>query len=119
MTAVVGLAKRFRGLEIDFPFIHAIFLEEKPAIKGINWLTILGETWVTKLGGATALRARLSNEIAFHPYAGGVVIQAGDKPLFGDVNASEPMPRYEEVARALKPTATERKIFVQSRPSLG
>lgn len=102
MTSIVGLGRRFRGLEIDFPFSHAIYLAERPAIKGVNWLTVLAESWVNAAGGEALLRSRLSTEISFMRYAGGVVLQAGPKPLFGDVNRNEPMVPYEKVARALK-----------------
>jgi hypothetical protein len=103
MEAIVGLARRFRGMEIDFPGSHTIYLSRNPAIKGVNWLTILGSSWAEKVGGKDALRSVLPADILLLDYPGGLVIQAGPEPLFGDVNRSEPMPAYGHVARALKP----------------
>jgi Protein of unknown function (DUF3396) len=106
MEAIVGLARRFRGLEIDFPGSHAIYLTPRHAIKGVNWLTILGSSWVDRVGGKDHLRSVLPAEILLHDYPGGLIVQAGPEPLFGDVNRSEPMPAYGHVARALKPVRT-------------
>jgi hypothetical protein len=101
MSYAVPLAKRFRGLELDFPGLQTDFLRE--GIKGINWLTVLADAWVAKLGGLEALRAALGAENPVHEYPGGVVIQAGPHPLLGDLNRAEPMPNYEKVAAVLKP----------------
>jgi hypothetical protein len=101
MSYAVPLAKRFRGLELDFA--HMQTRDVMDGIKGVNWLTILDESWVERLGGRDALAAALGTEIILHAYEGGLVIQAGPHPQFGDVNRAEPMPHYERVAAVLKP----------------
>jgi len=103
----LGFAARFRGLEIDLPGSHAIYMAKNDRIKGINWLTILDESWVAKLGGKAALRAQLGPDIRVLDYPKGIVIQAGNEPRFGDVHRQEPMPAYQEVARALVPIRIE------------
>jgi hypothetical protein len=101
--AIVALAARFRGLEVDLPPSHSIYLSQEGRIKGINWLTILGDKWIDQLGGTPTLTNALGSGIPQHRFKTGVVIQAGPRPLFGDTHKQEPMPHYQQVARALKP----------------
>ncbi len=54
---MIPLVGRFSGLEIDLPWSHAIFLEQEDRIKGVSWLTILGKTWIERLGGEELLKA--------------------------------------------------------------
>jgi Protein of unknown function (DUF3396) len=116
MEPATVLAKRFRGLELDFAALQAGDLGEK--IKGVNWLTLLGDSFVARLGGIDPLRAVLTDEVLLHSYAGGVVIQAGSQPRFGDVNRAEPMHAYESVAAALKPIRAK-EIRAFTRTSMG
>lgn len=103
MPFVVPLARRFRGLDLDFAFLQTPKLEDQDAIKGINWLTVLSDAWAERVGGREALAEALGAECPIHEYDGGLVIQAGPHPQFGDVNRDEPMPHYERVAKVLKP----------------
>jgi hypothetical protein len=105
MLHMQGLAFRFLGLEVDFPEFHADALEK--AIKGVNWLTILEDSWLPKVGGREKLEKELGEGFVFHEYPGGVVVQAGPRPLFGDVNWKEDLPHYKKLARALKPIRVE------------
>ena len=97
---VYGMARRFPGLEVDHPLSHVLFL--KQGIKGVNWLTILGDQWVEQLGGVAALKVELGEPFTVHEYPGGVMIQAGPKPQLGDVNRQQEIPEYRELARVLK-----------------
>jgi hypothetical protein len=103
MAPILGLVARFAGLELDLPGSHAIYLEQENRIKGVNWLTILSDSWIEKLGGEKDLREKLGEGIELHRFNTGVVIQAGPRPLFGDAHRQEAMPHYKQVARALKP----------------
>lgn len=96
-------ANRFHGLEADRPMDHAILLRRMDRIKGVNWLTILGTPFVQQLGGEQYLRAELGAQIGLKPFSDGVIIQAGPRPLLGDVNKGEHMDAYAQVARVLKP----------------
>ena len=96
------LAHQFLGLDIsnDEDDEHL-----REGFKCINWLTILSDQLITdKLGSLEALKERNSdNEIRFYPYAGGVVVRAGEVPELGDV-ASNPYPKhYVNVNALLKP----------------
>ena len=96
------LAHQFLGLDIsnDEDDEHL-----REGFKCINWLTILSDQLITdKLGSLEALKERNSdNQIRFYPYAGGVVVRAGEVPELGDV-ASNPYPKhYVNVNALLKP----------------
>lgn len=109
-AAVFDLARRFRGLEVDEPAQHAPFLAQEGAIKGVNWLTILGEAHVHQLGGAQHLKQQLGPPVATHAFGmqpgalgSGLIVQAGPAPNFGDNQAREPMPNYHRVYTQLEP----------------
>jgi hypothetical protein len=103
LELALGFAARFSGLEIDLPASHSIYMEQKDRIKGVNWLTILDNTWIARLGGLEEVRAGLGPEVELHAYDGGIVIQAGPQPRFGDVNREESMTPYRQVAKTLLP----------------
>jgi hypothetical protein len=107
MTVVAGFARRFLGLEVDIPVDHAFELSRKPAIKGVNWLTVLGRSWVEKFGGDAALLSALGQGPTVHSFDGGVVVQAGPRPLLGDRNRNETLDTYRQVAKVLKPIRAE------------
>ena len=96
------LAHQFLGLDISNDEADEHFRE---GFKCINWLTILSDQLITdKLGSLEALKERNNdNEIRFYPYAGGVVVRAGEVPELGDV-ARNPYPKhYVNVNALLKP----------------
>ena len=96
------LAHQFLGLDISNVESDLRF---RSGFKCINWLTILSDQLIAdKLGSLEALKERNSdNEIRFYPYAGGVVVRAGEVPELGDV-ASNPYPKhYVNVNALLKP----------------
>lgn len=97
---VCEIAERFPGLEIEDRVGHTIHLRE--GIKGVNWLTILGDRWVQEMGGLDYLRVRLGEEFGFYPYDGGLIIQAGPKPQIGDVQADRWPRLYVTLAKVLK-----------------
>lgn len=106
MAFAVPIAKRFRGLELDFA--HSQSHELTDGIKGSNWFTVLNDDWVERLGGSEQLSQILGADIPIHKYKGGIIIQAGPHPKFGDVNRNEPMEHYERVARAVKPIRVQK-----------
>ena len=101
MAYAVPIALRFRGVDLDIAFMQARFMHA--GIKGVNWLTILGDAWIEKLGGVATVKTALRADIPVHTYEGGIIVQAGPNPVFGDVNRNEPMPYYERVAQVVKP----------------
>lgn len=102
---VCRLAKRFPGLEIDYPLDHSLCLYK--GIKGVNWLTIIQNSWIEKIGGSKKLRKQLIYDAVIHEYKGGVIIQAGEFPQIGDVNRNIDVKFYRNVSKVLKPIRVE------------
>jgi hypothetical protein len=97
-------------LEADHPVSHVHYL--KNGIKGVNWVTVLGEKWISRLGGLPALRKELGEPFRLHEYPGGVLIQAGPRPQLGDVNRQIAIDEYRRLAQVLKPIrVTDHKSF--------
>jgi hypothetical protein len=94
------IAERFPGLEVENRVAHTDWLSG--GIKGVNWLTILGERWIREMGGLVALRERLDESFGFYSYDGGLIIQAGPKPQIGDAKANRWPKHYVALARVLK-----------------
>ena len=102
---VYPLISRFPGLEIDMPHSHSLYCVE--GIKGINWLTMLSDTFLQKLGGKAALRAQLDDEFIFYDYPGGVMIQAGPFPQIGDMEQGNIPKLYQKLYRLVKSVQTD------------
>ena len=100
-ATVKQIADRFPGLEIESRPIHAIHAGK--GIKGVNWLTLLGDPWVQAIGGLEYLRVRLGDDFKLTPYDSGLMIQAGPKPQIGDVAANRWPSHYVTLAKVLKP----------------
>jgi hypothetical protein len=100
-NVVVGLAERFPGLEIDYPAKHLMWL--RAGIKGVNWLTVLGDDVIARMGGIDGVRAALPSTATVHTFRGGCLIQAGLIPQIGDRNRQLGVEEYRTVAVALKP----------------
>lgn len=94
------MGERFPGLEIESRLAHVIHLNQ--GIKGVNWLTVLGDRWIQEMGGLDFLRLWVTEACTLYPYPGGVVIQAGSRPEIGDVQANRWPMHYVRLAKALK-----------------
>lgn len=103
---IYPLLRRFPGLEIDKPNFHSIYCVE--GIKGINWLTILSDTFLQKLGGKETLRVQLGNEFLFYDYSGGTIIQSGDFPQIGDMQQNNIPKHYQKLYRLVKSVQAEK-----------
>ncbi len=93
-------SRRFLGLDVGSPFSHKWALGQ--SIKGADWLTILSDDFVRKLGGPEAVRQGMG-DLPVLPYAGGLILQAGPLPLVGDVEKHQDMSAYKRVARIVEP----------------
>ncbi|NVJ21601.1 DUF3396 domain-containing protein [Myxococcus sp. AM011] len=72
-------------------------------IPGVNWLTMIDSERLKQLGGAMVLRRQLPSDIELIECRHGTLIQAGPRPLFGDVSQGDTLPLYREVHRLLAP----------------
>ncbi|HVK70363.1 MAG TPA: type VI immunity family protein [Polyangium sp.] len=98
---VTPLASRFPGIEVDSPTSDCFQLHD--GIRGVNWLTILGDRWVEAAGGRDYLRIRLDEPtFPFYPYDGGLMIQAGPKPQIGDTTRGLWPEHYVTLHKVLK-----------------
>lgn len=105
------LARRFPGLEADYPVSHILYLQER--IKGVNWLTFLEQRWLEKLGGLDELRKQLTDEFVIHEYRGGIMIQADQYPQIGDTNRKMNAESYRKLSAILKPVrVSDHKPFM-------
>ncbi|TCJ14775.1 DUF3396 domain-containing protein [Parasulfuritortus cantonensis] len=95
------LAQRFPGIEMDEPITHSQYIGDD--IKGVNWLTVLGEALVERFGGQDKLAADLPPAATLLPYAGGVIVQSGPRPQLGDTAAGRMPTDYVAVNAVLKP----------------
>ena len=98
---VYALARRYPGLEADYPIPLSLTLGR--GIKGVNWLTILSDHWLDQVGGLEALRSQLGPEFVFREYPRGVVIQAGPMPNVGDRSRKRWPPLYVKLNALLRP----------------
>ena len=96
-----AMAQRFPGVEVDRPVRHLPYLAV--GIKGVNWLTVLGQHWVAAIGGEAHLRSLLDERFLFHRYDDGLIIQAGPAPQLGDVNQYLWPDAYTALSRVLRP----------------
>jgi hypothetical protein len=108
-----GFAMRHPGIEVGGP--TSTSMSTQGGIKEGNWITILSDLYLEKLGGVDALRARLGDEFSFGAYPGGAVIVAGPAPEVGDRDRDLDTPRLRSLARVLRPIRTPRHWPVQAR----
>ncbi|WP_437758473.1 type VI immunity family protein [Sorangium sp. So ce1389] len=123
---VYNWAQKFPGLEADYPISHSIWLLEgrggKEGIKGVNWLTVLGERWVVEMGGVDKVEAdlrALDQRFVVHRFDGGLMIQAGRRPQLGDAARNVWPELYVKLSKYLKPIRiTEHRPFHYGGPGL-
>jgi hypothetical protein len=101
---VYASLQRYPGLDMQVPisFINAA-KGNFQRIKCVNWLTVLGDPVLAELGGMNAARTALEPDCVLYPYSGGLVIQAGLAPQFGDLARNIIPNAYRSVARFTKP----------------
>ncbi|MFW8607745.1 type VI immunity family protein [Rhizobium beringeri] len=113
--------KRFPGLDFSDPLHFEVEsdLGDGRQIKSINWLTVINEEIVGKLGGQGALAKELGESCPIHGIDGGLIIQAGSEPQLGDVNRGLVLDDYRRVAKVLEPVRFNdyrRGLFVLPEP---
>jgi hypothetical protein len=95
------LRGRYPGLDLSHPG-NTKYIAGK-GIKCVNWLTLINEDSVKRLGGKKKLAAALGKGVVVHEVPHGAIIQAGPTPQIGDVNRRETLPIYHQVGRVLAP----------------
>ncbi|EPC00131.1 hypothetical protein L861_14475 [Litchfieldella anticariensis FP35 = DSM 16096] len=106
------IGQRFPGIQINgFP-THSLNLHRGP--KGIDWLTILSDRWLERLGGRERVKAAM-DELPVLEYDDGAILRAGPMPQFGDSEDPEvdaALADYRRVAAIIEP------IRIKDHPSI-
>lgn len=121
---VYAWAQRLPGLEADYPIAHELWLSKgrdgKGGIKGVNWLTVVGDRWLAELGGADAVAAAvapLDSRFTIHRFDGGLMIQAGQRPNLGNAERNAWPELYVKLSKYLKPIRiTKTRPFAMGGP---
>jgi len=108
------LIKRFPGIEFDEPSSHSLYFTE--GIKGVNWLTILSNEFITKIGGLDHMKAQLDDSFLFYDFEQGSMIQAGPHPQIGDSEQENIPKQYQELYRVVKPVQGDYKYILFKTP---
>lgn len=102
-SLVYRLAHRNPGLDVFSPTDAWESLSLQKSMRSINWLTAVGEEFISRLGKLEDIYRDMSRQILVYSYEGGAIFQAGPKPELGDSEKGITPEYYREVARALKP----------------
>ncbi len=102
--ATLPALKRFPGLDFSDPNVFQVEAARSDGlhIKSINWLTILSDKIVGRLGGRQALEAKLGSSCPVFDFNSGVIVQAGEEPQLKDNNRGILLDDYRRVSGALK-----------------
>jgi hypothetical protein len=96
---------RFPGFNVENPVLLSRHLTN--AIKGVNWLTILSDEFLNKLGGLEKIQGQLDDNFPFYYYHGGGLIQSGTSPQIGDRNRKNIPKYYQQLGLVLKPVRVD------------
>jgi hypothetical protein len=83
------------------------------AVKGVGWLTLLGQELTVQLGDVKKLRTKLPRGVDLIETKHALIIKAGPAPAAGDVNRGDTLPLYRGIYEVLAPlidVAAERSM---------
>lgn len=102
------ILQRFPGIDqkddITFSLIAG---KHHNKIKGIDWITILGEPLIIELGGIEIIKSKLTSEHKIIPYNGGIIILAEAYPQLGDTWKGAVPESYRKVSKLTTPLRFE------------
>lgn len=115
-AALMPVLKRYPGLDFSDPGMFLVESSDADAtsIKSINWLTVLGDDALMRLGGTDAVARQLGVTCPVHSWANGAIVQAGNIPRLGDRDRGIVLSDYRRVAQLVKPirfSAYKRGLF--------
>lgn len=106
--------KAFRHPGLDIHLSASTSMQIGDKVRGAYWLTFLGPEPLAMLGMSLAqLKSTLGEGIQVHDLKGSIALQAGERPLPGDINSKDNLPLVRTVAKVLEPITLiqERGIF--------
>ncbi len=97
---------RHRGIDI-FAHPNDKMAVGHDAIKGVDWLTLLCDAFVERLGEEPKIRKALSQAVEVMRVPNGLLLKAGPQPRLGDTNRARLLARsdYKEVYQVVAPLA--------------
>ena len=110
------ISHRFPGIELASShhferFVPWGVFADDDSIRSINWLTMICNKFVKRLGGGKRLRSKFSDSIKVQKTNGGIMLRAGEDPKTGDVESGEKLSEYLEVGSALKGLSIPDKVL--------
>ncbi|WP_089727584.1 type VI immunity family protein [Candidatus Thiosymbion oneisti] len=72
-------------------------------IAGINWITLVGEPYLSRVGGFSVLRKALPGAVEMTDLGWGAVLRLGPEPIAGDKETNEHTFLYHAVGKVLRP----------------
>jgi hypothetical protein len=94
-------SRRFLGLDVQDP--DAMSWHARNRLPGTNWLTLVGTRFAHAGAITEAISAPGPADIKVSPLRHGLLIQAGERPTWGDLNCDSYPEAYAAVARRLEP----------------
>jgi hypothetical protein len=94
---------RHPAVDVEYVVYGANPIGNARGIKGLGWLTVLGNELIAKLGGRDSLRARMPREVVVHETPNAFILQIGEHPPIGDMDRGETLPLWREVYKVVKP----------------
>jgi len=123
--AIYALSRRYWGVDVES--LNGTLPLSASGIKGVNWITMVGNAWVSEPKFATGIAGlhgvpNVSVEQKRH----GVVLTAGPAPVAGDQNFPDPsLDPYFAVGQALAPLHLSKhpdfpgEAFIRNRNTVG
>lgn len=102
-AGMARIAEHFHA--VDLPDLCGTLIamrNTRPAgIKRVSWLTLLGQELAGAVGGPEGVKTKLPAACLVHQLPGGLQIQAGPRPLAGNMNQRDDMTPYKAVGQML------------------
>lgn len=112
------LAKRLPGLDLNNLDVTTVALQlsPEPAIKCVNWLTLIGSDLREQLPDDAELTEELGPECPIHVVPTGLIIQAGPRPELGAGRNRRLLAPYQKVGALLADHRVQdhKRIFADS-----
>ena len=97
---------RYRGVNVINPWRY----RKMDGVPTVNWLTLVSDADIARLGGWETLAAQVQAPLVLHRLAHGALLQAGPQPLVGAVNQQERLAAYHAVGKILEPVKSSRLV---------
>ena len=101
-AAAFPLAMRHQAVDIA-TMARGPWSVRRDRIKNVGWLTLIGAPLLERLGGVEELRRRAGDGLRVVELAHGVLLQAGERPILGDVNRGESLAALVAAYAAVQP----------------